>query len=140
MDHPGLALYRESLRLLLDSGVARHRLRRQLDQGIFHERRFGGGLHGIAAALPVMQRQGSGQVINMASIGAYTVSPTAAVYCATKFAVAAVSEGLRQEVGGDIGRGRGGRTSARRRVAGGQGRAGRLLPDHVPDTGRDALA
>ncbi|MFC5460041.1 SDR family oxidoreductase [Massilia niabensis] len=61
-----------------------------------------GVLHGIAAALPVMQRQGSGQVINMASIGAYTVSPTAAVYCATKFAVAAISEGLRQEVGGDI--------------------------------------
>jgi NADP-dependent 3-hydroxy acid dehydrogenase YdfG len=61
-----------------------------------------GVLHGIAAALPVMQRQGAGQVINMASIGAYTVSPTAAVYCATKFAVAAISEGLRQEVGADI--------------------------------------
>jgi len=61
-----------------------------------------GVLHGIAAALPVMQRQRSGQVINLASIGAYTVSPTAAVYCATKFAVAAISEGLRQEVGGDI--------------------------------------
>jgi NADP-dependent 3-hydroxy acid dehydrogenase YdfG len=61
-----------------------------------------GVLHGIAAALPLMQRQRSGQIINMASIGAYTVSPTAAVYCATKFAVAAISEGLRQEVGGDI--------------------------------------
>ncbi len=61
-----------------------------------------GVLHGIAATLPVMQRQRSGQVINLASIGAYTVSPTAAVYCATKFAVAAISEGLRQEVGGDI--------------------------------------
>ena len=61
-----------------------------------------GVLHGIAAALPRMQRQGSGQFINIASIGAYTVSPTAAVYCATKFAVRAISEGLRQEVGGDI--------------------------------------
>ena len=61
-----------------------------------------GVLHGIAAALPRMQQQRSGQIINMASIGAYTVSPTAAVYCATKFAVAAISEGLRQEVGGDI--------------------------------------
>ena len=61
-----------------------------------------GVLHGIAAALPLMQQQRSGQIINMASIGAYTVSPTAAVYCATKFAVAAISEGLRQEVGGDI--------------------------------------
>lgn len=61
-----------------------------------------GVLHGIAAALPLMQAQRSGQIINMASIGAYTVSPTAAVYCATKFAVAAITEGLRQEVGADI--------------------------------------
>ena len=61
-----------------------------------------GVLHGIAAALPVMQRQRSGQFINIASIGAYSVSPTAAVYCATKYAVRAISEGLRQEVGGDI--------------------------------------
>lgn len=61
-----------------------------------------GVLHGIAAALPRMQSQRSGQIINMASIGAYTVSPTAAVYCATKFAVAAITEGLRQEVGADI--------------------------------------
>lgn len=61
-----------------------------------------GVLHGIAATLPLMQKQRSGQIINMASIGAYTVSPTAAVYCATKFAVAAITEGLRQEVGADI--------------------------------------
>lgn len=61
-----------------------------------------GVLHGIAATLPHMGARRSGQVINIASIGAYTVSPTAAVYCATKFAVAAITEGLRQEVGGDI--------------------------------------
>lgn len=61
-----------------------------------------GVLHGIAAALPLMQRQRAGQIINIASIGAYAVSPTAAVYCATKYAVRAISEGLRQEVGGDI--------------------------------------
>lgn len=61
-----------------------------------------GVLHGIAAALPVMQRQRSGQFVNLASIGAHAVSPTAAVYCATKFAVAAISEGLRLEVGADI--------------------------------------
>lgn len=61
-----------------------------------------GVLHGIAAALPVMQGQRSGQIINVASIGAYRVSPTAAVYCATKYAVRAISDGLRQEVGGDI--------------------------------------
>ncbi|WP_110651784.1 SDR family oxidoreductase [Salinicola peritrichatus] len=61
-----------------------------------------GVLHGIAAALPVMQNQHSGQVINLSSIGGHSVAPTAAVYSATKFAVMAISEGLRLEVGGDI--------------------------------------
>ncbi len=61
-----------------------------------------GVLHGIAAGLPLMKKQGFGQFINIASIGAYSVTPTAAVYCATKYAVRAITEGLRQEVGGDI--------------------------------------
>ncbi|MEU9160576.1 SDR family oxidoreductase [Streptomyces sp. NPDC048424] len=61
-----------------------------------------GVLHGIAAALPVMRAQGGGHFVNIASIGAYEVSPTAAVYCATKYAVRAISEGLRQESAGDI--------------------------------------
>ena len=56
-----------------------------------------GVLHGIAAVLPGMERQGHGQVINVSSIGGLAVSPTAAVYCATKFAVRAISDGLRQE-------------------------------------------
>jgi len=61
-----------------------------------------GVLHGIAAGLPIMRQQGSGQFINISSIGGHAVVPTGAVYCATKFAVNAISEGLRQEVGGDI--------------------------------------
>src|SRR4029453_2348068 len=56
-----------------------------------------GMLHGIAAGLPVMKKQGFGQFINISSIGGHAVYPTAAVYCATKFAVIAISEGLRQE-------------------------------------------
>lgn len=56
-----------------------------------------GVLHGIAAVLPGMHAQGFGQVINISSIGGLAVSPTAAVYCATKFAVRAISDGLRQE-------------------------------------------
>ncbi|MGP3691445.1 SDR family oxidoreductase [Streptomyces sp. IBSNAI002] len=56
-----------------------------------------GVLYGIAAALPVMRAQGAGHFVNIASVGAYEVSPTAAVYCASKFAVRAISEGLRQE-------------------------------------------
>jgi len=55
-------------------------------------------LHGIAAALPYMKQQRSGQIINTASVAGHKVFPTAAVYCATKFAVRALSEGLRQEV------------------------------------------
>ncbi|MFB6516476.1 SDR family oxidoreductase [Streptomyces sp. NPDC056401] len=61
-----------------------------------------GVLHGIAAALPVMRAQGGGHIVNIASVGAYEVSPTAAVYCATKFAVRAISEGLRQESDGTV--------------------------------------
>jgi len=56
-----------------------------------------GVLYGIAAVLPDMIARGSGHVINIASIGALSVSPTAAVYCATKYALRAISDGLRQE-------------------------------------------
>jgi NADP-dependent 3-hydroxy acid dehydrogenase YdfG len=56
-----------------------------------------GVLHGIAAALPLFKQQQSGQFVNLSSIGGHNVYPTAAVYCATKFAVWAISEGLRQE-------------------------------------------
>jgi NADP-dependent 3-hydroxy acid dehydrogenase YdfG len=56
-----------------------------------------GVLNGIAAVLPEMTERGSGQIINIASVGALQVWPTSAVYCATKFAVRAISDGLRQE-------------------------------------------
>jgi NADP-dependent 3-hydroxy acid dehydrogenase YdfG len=56
-----------------------------------------GVLYGIAAVLPDMKARGDGQIINVASIGAHAVVPTAAVYCATKYAVWAISDGLRQE-------------------------------------------
>jgi NADP-dependent 3-hydroxy acid dehydrogenase YdfG len=56
-----------------------------------------GVLHGIAAVLPGMEARGHGHVINVSSIGGHAVSPTAAVYCATKYAVRAISDGLRQE-------------------------------------------
>lgn len=56
-----------------------------------------GVLWGIGAVLPVMEAQRSGQIVNIGSIGALQVVPTATVYCATKFAVRAISDGLRQE-------------------------------------------
>jgi len=58
-----------------------------------------GVLHGIAAVLPVMEAQGEGQIINVSSVGGLRVVPSAAVYCATKYAVRAISDGLRQEHG-----------------------------------------
>jgi len=57
-----------------------------------------GLLNGIAAALPHFQRQGHGHFVTMASIGAHQVVPTGAVYCATKHAAWAITEGLRLEL------------------------------------------
>lgn len=56
-----------------------------------------GVLNGIAAVLPEMTARGSGHIVNIASIGALSVFPTATVYCASKYAVRAISDGLRQE-------------------------------------------
>jgi NADP-dependent 3-hydroxy acid dehydrogenase YdfG len=61
-----------------------------------------GVLYGIAAVLPTMRQQKSGHVINLSSIGGHKVVPGAAVYCATKYAVRAISEGLRLESNGEI--------------------------------------
>src|SRR6266699_5059127 len=57
-----------------------------------------GVLYGIAAALPYMQRQRAGHIINVSSVAGHKVGPGFAVYSATKHAVRALSEGLRQEV------------------------------------------
>ncbi len=57
-----------------------------------------GVLYGIAAALPHMQAQKSGQIINVSSVAGHLVSPGGVVYSASKFAVRAISEGLRKEV------------------------------------------
>lgn len=59
---------------------------------------FKGVLYGIAAALPHMKAQKSGHIINVSSVYGHVVDPGATVYCATKFAVRALSEGLRKEV------------------------------------------
>ena len=57
-----------------------------------------GVLNGIAAVLPVMEAQGSGHIINTASTGAHAVGANFGVYCASKYAVRAITEGLRQEM------------------------------------------
>ncbi|UVE59001.1 SDR family oxidoreductase [Burkholderia sp. EMB26] len=57
-----------------------------------------GVLYGIAAALPHMIRQKGGHIINVSSVAGHKVGPGGAVYAATKHAVRALTEGLRQEV------------------------------------------
>jgi NADP-dependent 3-hydroxy acid dehydrogenase YdfG len=61
-----------------------------------------GVLHGIYAALPHFKQKKSGQFVNVSSLGGRISIATGAVYCGTKFAVHAISEALRQEVGADI--------------------------------------
>jgi NADP-dependent 3-hydroxy acid dehydrogenase YdfG len=56
-----------------------------------------GVLNGIAAVLPIMEKQGSGHIISTASTGAHAVGGQFGVYCASKYAVRAIMEGLRQE-------------------------------------------
>lgn len=61
-----------------------------------------GVLHGIASALPLFEKYNAGQFINITSVGDRWVGPTSTIYSATKFAVRAISEGLRQEVSNKI--------------------------------------
>jgi NADP-dependent 3-hydroxy acid dehydrogenase YdfG len=56
-----------------------------------------GVLHGIAAVLPHFTERKGGQVVNVSSIAGHRVWPACAVYSGSKFAVRAISEGLRQE-------------------------------------------
>ncbi|WP_336758336.1 SDR family oxidoreductase [Paenibacillus sp. USHLN196] len=58
-----------------------------------------GVLYGIAAALPIFRKQGFGHFVNTASTAGHKTVPNQSVYSATKFAVRAISEGLRQEAG-----------------------------------------
>ncbi|MRV70518.1 SDR family NAD(P)-dependent oxidoreductase [Duganella sp. FT92W] len=61
-----------------------------------------GVLYGIHAVLGDMLAQGSGHVINISSVAGLAVGPGGAVYSGTKFAVRAISDGLRQECTGKV--------------------------------------
>jgi NADP-dependent 3-hydroxy acid dehydrogenase YdfG len=61
-----------------------------------------GVLNGIAAVYPAMRKQGHGHVINVSSVAGHLVFGSGAVYCGTKYAVRAISEGFRQESGPNI--------------------------------------
>ncbi|MFC5064620.1 SDR family oxidoreductase [Actinomycetospora atypica] len=61
-----------------------------------------GVLHGVAAALPVFRRQGSGHVVTVVSTSGLKIVPEQVVYAATKNAVRTFCEGLRQEAGAHL--------------------------------------
>ncbi|MEA5594518.1 SDR family oxidoreductase [Rivularia sp. UHCC 0363] len=61
-----------------------------------------GVLYAVAAVLPIMRQQKSGHIINLSSVAGHKVFPGGTVYCATKFAVKAISEGIRLESNGEI--------------------------------------
>ncbi|MCA0964907.1 SDR family oxidoreductase [Salipiger bermudensis] len=61
-----------------------------------------GTLYGIAAALPVFQRQSGGHVVNVISTAGLKMTPTMGVYAATKNAVRTATEVLRQEAGPNL--------------------------------------
>ncbi|WP_394224110.1 SDR family oxidoreductase [Alteromonas gracilis] len=61
-----------------------------------------GVMYGVAAVLKTMREQKSGHIINLSSVAGHVVFPGATVYCATKFAVKAISEGIRKESNGQI--------------------------------------
>lgn len=57
-----------------------------------------GVLYGISAVLPYMEKQRSGHIINISSVAGHKVMPGSSVYSGTKYAVRAITEGLRQEM------------------------------------------
>ncbi|CAI1599484.1 Uncharacterized oxidoreductase SAV2478 [Serratia quinivorans] len=62
-----------------------------------------GVLYGIAAVLPVFEQQNDGHFVNISSVaGVKVFSPGGTVYSGTKYAVRAISEGVRHEVGANI--------------------------------------
>jgi NADP-dependent 3-hydroxy acid dehydrogenase YdfG len=89
-----------------NAGVMHIRAMAEADTGEWNamiEVNLKGTLHGIAGALPHFIAQQSGHIINLSSVAGFKVfAPGGTVYSATKFAVRAIAEGLRQEVGDQI--------------------------------------
>ncbi|MGP0689619.1 SDR family oxidoreductase [Priestia aryabhattai] len=56
-----------------------------------------GVLYGIASVLPSMRERKEGHIINVSSVAGHLAFPASSVYSGTKFAVRAITEGLRQE-------------------------------------------
>jgi NAD(P)-dependent dehydrogenase (short-subunit alcohol dehydrogenase family) len=62
---------------------------------------FWGPLHMTMAALPQMRRAGGGRIVNISSIGGRVAVPHLVPYCASKFALVGLSDGMRAELAKD---------------------------------------
>lgn len=88
-----------------------------------------GVLWGIAAALPVFRRQGFGHFVHIASTASRKTVPGQAIYSGTKAAVLAITDGLRQELAGQL-----------RVTTISPGVTDTAFPDHLKDETRKAQA
>lgn len=88
-----------------------------------------GVMYGVGEVLPTMRKQKSGHIINLSSVAGHVVFPGATVYCATKYAVKAISEGIRQESNGEI-----------RATNISPGAVATELTDHISDKDSKAMA
>lgn len=67
-------------------------IRRQFDTNFF------GAVNVLREALPQLREQKSGHIVNVSSVGGFVSFPSAGIYCASKFALEAVSESLAGEL------------------------------------------
>ncbi|MBW4581203.1 MAG: SDR family NAD(P)-dependent oxidoreductase [Tildeniella nuda ZEHNDER 1965/U140] len=72
--------------------VSDEAIHRQFDTNVF------GALNVTRALLPTLRQQRSGHILNLSSVGGLVSFPGSGIYCATKFALEAISEALAKEV------------------------------------------
>lgn len=72
--------------------VSDEAIRRQFDTNVF------GALEMMRTVLPIMRQQRSGHILNVSSVGGFASFGATGIYCATKFALEALSEALAKEV------------------------------------------
>jgi short-subunit dehydrogenase len=87
--------------LINNAGIGLYAPVAEVEEALFRrvwETNVMGALYAIQAVVPGMRRQGAGVIVNVSSIAGKRAMPHTAVYAATKFALNALSEGLRVEL------------------------------------------
>ncbi|MEI8062444.1 MAG: SDR family NAD(P)-dependent oxidoreductase [Verrucomicrobiota bacterium] len=87
--------------LVNNAGIGQRGLFAELDFGVARrvmDLNFFALLRCTQAVVPVMRRQGSGQIVNISSVVGMIATPQNSIYCASKFAVRSLSDSLRLEL------------------------------------------